>query len=378
MVKVNRNQPCPCGSGKKYKHCCGKMQDLNEYRKSVMDQETNALLDRTYHKFASEWFERIPGLLIHLLGERLVKLPGISQQLDHLFQEPLDGVEAEVLELMNEYILFDYEIEPGVTIFKQYFTKEMKKLRPLVAESVSLWGESYVSVYEISGIEMLEEAGVMTDIFTGVAYPVDFRLLNTHLEVEVGDLIVCRLLIKGERYDVTGYLLLAEAMREELIRRVSAMKAQKVAEGLTEWASFLKRYGYEMIVTAFEIMEEALNSFFDELYNVEEKLTWGHEKYQEVARMVRACLTEEEYQAEDIYTAIMIWHEFCIEKHPKVTKVETIVASIEYIISHATGGHVTQKEVAAKYGVSPTTVSVRVNEIAAEFVRWQEMHNQSQ
>ena len=23
-AKVGRNEPCPCGSGKKYKHCCGK------------------------------------------------------------------------------------------------------------------------------------------------------------------------------------------------------------------------------------------------------------------------------------------------------------------------------------------------------------------
>ncbi|MBQ4492496.1 MAG: SEC-C domain-containing protein, partial [Deltaproteobacteria bacterium] len=22
--KIGRNAPCPCGSGKKYKHCCGK------------------------------------------------------------------------------------------------------------------------------------------------------------------------------------------------------------------------------------------------------------------------------------------------------------------------------------------------------------------
>ncbi|HPR90006.1 MAG TPA: SEC-C metal-binding domain-containing protein, partial [Synergistaceae bacterium] len=22
--KTGRNDPCPCGSGKKYKHCCGK------------------------------------------------------------------------------------------------------------------------------------------------------------------------------------------------------------------------------------------------------------------------------------------------------------------------------------------------------------------
>jgi len=23
-MKIGRNDPCPCGSGKKYKHCCGK------------------------------------------------------------------------------------------------------------------------------------------------------------------------------------------------------------------------------------------------------------------------------------------------------------------------------------------------------------------
>ncbi len=23
-IKVGRNEPCPCGSGKKYKHCCGR------------------------------------------------------------------------------------------------------------------------------------------------------------------------------------------------------------------------------------------------------------------------------------------------------------------------------------------------------------------
>ena len=23
--KVGRNEPCPCGSGKKYKHCCGRL-----------------------------------------------------------------------------------------------------------------------------------------------------------------------------------------------------------------------------------------------------------------------------------------------------------------------------------------------------------------
>ena len=25
IPKVGRNDPCPCGSGKKYKHCCGRL-----------------------------------------------------------------------------------------------------------------------------------------------------------------------------------------------------------------------------------------------------------------------------------------------------------------------------------------------------------------
>ena len=25
IPKVGRNEPCPCGSGKKYKHCCGRL-----------------------------------------------------------------------------------------------------------------------------------------------------------------------------------------------------------------------------------------------------------------------------------------------------------------------------------------------------------------
>jgi uncharacterized protein YecA (UPF0149 family) len=34
-VKVGRNDPCPCGSGKKYKKCCGRTEDLREVSHEV-------------------------------------------------------------------------------------------------------------------------------------------------------------------------------------------------------------------------------------------------------------------------------------------------------------------------------------------------------
>jgi len=31
--KIGRNDPCPCGSGKKYKHCCGNATSVVEPEK---------------------------------------------------------------------------------------------------------------------------------------------------------------------------------------------------------------------------------------------------------------------------------------------------------------------------------------------------------
>ena len=40
MVKVSRNDPCPCGSGQKYKKCCGKkeIEQRSKERGKVIEQ----------------------------------------------------------------------------------------------------------------------------------------------------------------------------------------------------------------------------------------------------------------------------------------------------------------------------------------------------
>lgn len=43
MVKISRNQPCPCKSGKKYKHCCLLTGKFFENNSSQAVEETNSL-----------------------------------------------------------------------------------------------------------------------------------------------------------------------------------------------------------------------------------------------------------------------------------------------------------------------------------------------
>lgn len=51
MDKVGRNEPCPCGSGKKYKQCCwGKLLGPRKIRATVMSQQPKSidLMDRAF------------------------------------------------------------------------------------------------------------------------------------------------------------------------------------------------------------------------------------------------------------------------------------------------------------------------------------------
>jgi tetratricopeptide (TPR) repeat protein len=41
MTKTGRNDPCPCGSGKKYKHCCLKKDEATEHEPLAAASEAN-------------------------------------------------------------------------------------------------------------------------------------------------------------------------------------------------------------------------------------------------------------------------------------------------------------------------------------------------
>lgn len=87
MTTIHRNEPCPCGSGKRYKACCGRLGDeaqlgygwnaviLDDYFPNLLTgfrvAEYNALLEsmpglgimsinNDFHRVAEEYFERYP------------------------------------------------------------------------------------------------------------------------------------------------------------------------------------------------------------------------------------------------------------------------------------------------------------------------------
>src|SRR5882672_6550540 len=57
-VKPGRNQPCPCGSGKKYKHCCGSIVATAPLREPAVGSAALPFASAADRREAQEFIRR--------------------------------------------------------------------------------------------------------------------------------------------------------------------------------------------------------------------------------------------------------------------------------------------------------------------------------
>jgi len=86
----------------------------------------------------------------------------------------------------------------------------------------------------------------------------------------------------------------------------------------------------------------------------------------QVAACIRSCLRKNE-QTELRRWALLVWAAYCQQRKtlPKIRKPEAWVAALEYLYGKLTSRKVTQKSLAAKYGLSLPTIAKCVREISA-------------
>lgn len=95
------------------------------------------------------------------------------------------------------------------------------------------------------------------------------------------------------------------------------------------------------------------------------ELPWKRTEDQQLAELLVEHMNGTEPSI--IIRAVWVWHCYADETAPAYAKPEAYCAAIEYLMSEAHGLSTTQKGLAAKYGVSPTTLSKRYRELAAFF-----------
>ena len=127
---TGRNEPCPCGSGKKYKKCCGQVGD------DLLSAVVNEELDRILGKF----FDTYP------TGESRDAMMRVM----HKWAEQLRGSwePAHIEEAASEFYLF---VEDP-TQWKQYIRSERtESARGTVRDVLTKWEHPFMLLGEITG-----------------------------------------------------------------------------------------------------------------------------------------------------------------------------------------------------------------------------------
>ena len=164
-MKVGRNQPCPCGSGKKYKKCCLNKENVSS---DLLYRRLGEAHDRLAHRLMQH------GLKV--FGEN-----ALAYALDEFMGWPDEGLSDENLAdhepLFYPWFIFNWEYaaEPDLpqlkgpadmTIAELYATDKKNRLDPLEARIIEATVRQPYSFYEIQEVRP-GEGYRLKDIFCG-------------------------------------------------------------------------------------------------------------------------------------------------------------------------------------------------------------------
>lgn len=329
MKKIGRNDLCPCGSGKKYKNCCGKsnvitMESLIE--KELMNVQVDLL------KFALENYE---------------------EEVNEFIADWIEDLDIpeEALEMFYFFTLVwaitNFEIY-GKTILEHFIDKKGSKWnRPRIRNILPTWSQAKPSV---AIIEEQDENQLLTleDIFSNEIKKV--KILEDH-PVETGGIVVGILLPAGEIFIFFASFIDLPAGLTEKVKKGVYQLFEKSDEGNPN----------EFLSTFYP---EILHFFIFGPNPAAEDLEWLSPKHLEVAQEFQDYM-EDIYDEVIIKLGVYLWHQYCLKKNPKVMKPSVYVATLRYLIDQFIpyGEWVTQNELAEEFEISSSSLSAKYRDM---------------
>ncbi|WP_192929741.1 SEC-C metal-binding domain-containing protein [Alkaliphilus serpentinus] len=423
MFKVGRNEICPCGSGKKFKRCCG--------------EEDKVLL------FPSE------GVLIEEFVEVKRLFFRYLQSIENTLNPQIQragfeyGIDPEQcvswMGFFFEWFAFNHPIKEEMTIFNLFIKDNLPHFSDRVIKQLELWPQSYISIYTY--IETLNNGNfLLEDCFTRDVLEVN----PSAIKDDIDGLLVLRLLPMGKSYDIFhGYVTLPIEAIDKVITTFEDAKSHKVGRD-KDWKKFLMNQGAFVVSLIIDLLKD-VHDFHD--YDDEDEyhhlppyeqflikrflqkpqkplqgkspleacLTPGFDKkldkfiqnvgngkyddgdrglllsdhidyiievlegsLHELKDLVETSLVDDSYKEEALFAiekmigeyypfeingALILFSGYCNRYQPIIKKRGSWASALEYLVSsnQATGSYYTQKEISQKYDVSATTLSKNLN-----------------
>ena len=192
MGKIGRNDPCPCGSGKKYKKCCLEKDITTPFSAGMSSlpepppaAEPPSVIQKLLQFVSTDEFsmDREIGMTLFWGGrladrsdEELRRVGELREQFEINF---------------NTWLLFDMDVEDGKTVVDIFLEREIARLSPGELSHLKKVMKTHFRLYEVLRVD-IDQGFLLKDLWTGESYRVQERS-GTHYMVQ-WDLIATRLM----------------------------------------------------------------------------------------------------------------------------------------------------------------------------------------
>jgi hypothetical protein len=233
--KIGRNDPCPCGSGKKYKNCCLGLEGIIKSDEKPFDLYSQ-LISTVKLKLDQHYSSQIKKLR-KTLQDRFLRLCTT-----HYLPQEQES-------FLSDWLWFDMTDSEGETFSSEYLRENGDFMEEPLRQCLQSLNESYLSLYEPVGIE--SNGLRVKDCFTGQEEQI---LLKEPLDMEIGaerPLLLGRLISLPLGNVFSGMVLMLKndaGQREFINKHINYLQELKEGEAL----SVLLKNNGEILFALFE------------------------------------------------------------------------------------------------------------------------------
>lgn len=204
MPKIGRNDPCPCGSGKKYKQCHLPLEEAAQAEQLRLRRALDSLLPKVIAA-AEEQTEAIPAAFERFWDGKY--------ELDRLAE--LDEIEGRGAERFLTWFAFDFALDDGSTLVQRLASGAIEvDLTPEERELLSVWQPVRLGAYVANQIHKAQSLRV-ADIADDRELEITDHAASRR--VELNEVLVAHLVPAGKTHFFAGAAAhLTEDTREKL------------------------------------------------------------------------------------------------------------------------------------------------------------------
>lgn len=334
VLKVRRNDPCTCGSGKKYKKCCGK-KALVVSMEELIQGELNQLKDE------------LPQFVAWNYGDQLTE-----KVLEEVDSPSVPKEVHDICFLMRmDLSIFHADVGNGKTAIDEFIAKHLRTIkRPQVANILESWREgapAFLKVLEMDGKELKTQ-----DILMNVEKKI--RLTEEPSELSSGDIIIGVIIPMGTFYTFfSTYIDFPSKFAKNIQSLIHDLYKRS---GEASEVEFLKNEFTSIISSCYAM-------YFNRM--LFEDLQWKSPVYEEVLNLYHAGIEKEEQKELMETIGNTTWFAYCEKVQPRINNKGLYAAALHYVVDQLVHpfNSVTLKDLGKRYGASPSSISQRAKQI---------------